>query len=173
MLTTLAIATWVIGILMVLFLAVCSLLILTVLIQKPQGGGLSAAFGASSGSGQTAFGTKTGDALTIFTIIVFVAFLGVAIGLNYAAKPSKAAVDGTTIQDANMPAPSGAAPTGSPPAPTPVPIQQIEPPIVPTPANPDQRPSDNQPGPATPSESPAAPPAPSPTEPAPENPSPK
>ncbi|MDP1662923.1 MAG: preprotein translocase subunit SecG, partial [Phycisphaerales bacterium] len=42
------------------FAAVCVLLVLAILIQKPQGGGLSGAFGAgSSGSGQTAFGTKT------------------------------------------------------------------------------------------------------------------
>ena len=58
-LPVLALSPIVVGILAVLFLFICVLMVLTVLIQKPQGGGLSAAFGASSGSGQTAFGTKT------------------------------------------------------------------------------------------------------------------
>ena len=65
------------------------LLILIILIQKPQGGGLSGAFGggAAQGSGQTVFGARTGDALTIGTISVFVLYLLVAIGLNYAIRP--------------------------------------------------------------------------------------
>jgi preprotein translocase subunit SecG len=90
MLLSLAASGWLIGILTVLFMVVCVVLILTVLIQRPQGGGLAGAFGSGAGSGQTAFGTKTGDALTIFTIIVFVVFIGAAIGLNYAAQPEEA-----------------------------------------------------------------------------------
>src|SRR5882724_2401735 len=85
--------TWnpyLIGLVTVLFLAVCVLMVLTVLIQKPQGRGLSGAFGSGAGSGQTAFGTKTGDALTIFTIIVFVVYLIFAIILNFAARPQQA-----------------------------------------------------------------------------------
>src|SRR3954469_14211559 len=72
------------------FLAVCLIMVLTVLIQKPQGGGLSSAFGAGAGSGQTAFGTKTGDALTFFTIIVFVVYLIFAVILNFTQRPAKA-----------------------------------------------------------------------------------
>ena len=70
-------------------LAVSVVMILVVLIQKPQGGGLSGAFGAGGGggAGQTAFGTKTGDMLTLFTIVCFVAFLGLAIGLNFGLRP--------------------------------------------------------------------------------------
>lgn len=90
MVLSLAAAGWLIGVLTVLFMVVCVVLILTVLIQRPQGGGLAGAFGSGAGSGQTAFGTKTGDALTIFTIIVFVLFIGAAIGLNYAARPEDA-----------------------------------------------------------------------------------
>ena len=67
---------------MMAFFGVCLLLILMIMIQKPQGGGLSAAFGASSGSGQTAFGTKTGDALTVATIILFAVWILVATVLN-------------------------------------------------------------------------------------------
>jgi preprotein translocase subunit SecG len=79
--------TWLIGILTVIFLVFCILMVLTVLIQKPQGGGLGSAFGGGASAGQTAFGTKTGDALTIFTIAVFVIYLLTAIVLNWAARP--------------------------------------------------------------------------------------
>ncbi len=71
----------------VLFLAVSVVLILTVLIQRPQGGGLSGAFGAG-GSGETAFGARTGDALTIATISFFVIWLCVAVALVYATRPA-------------------------------------------------------------------------------------
>lgn len=86
---TLALAQWSVALLVVGFLFVCVLLILIILIQKPQGGGLSGAFGAgaAAGSGQTVFGARTGDALTVGTISVFVLYLLVAIGLNYAIRP--------------------------------------------------------------------------------------
>lgn len=78
---------WVTGLLIFLFIAVCVVMVLTVLIQKPQGGGLASAFGGGVSSGQTAFGTKTGDALTVFTIAVFVLYLLLAMVLNFAAAP--------------------------------------------------------------------------------------
>jgi preprotein translocase subunit SecG len=87
---TLALAGWITGLLTLGFVFVCVLMILIVLVQRPQGGGLSGAFGSGAGSGQTAFGAKTGDALTIATIGIFVAFLLAAIGLNYAARPDQA-----------------------------------------------------------------------------------
>ncbi len=80
----------VLSVVTLLFVAVSLLLILTVLIQKPQGGGLSGAFGAGAGSGQTAFGAKTGDALTVITILMFVAWLAVAVAMNYGTKPAAA-----------------------------------------------------------------------------------
>lgn len=84
---TLAASQWVVGLLIVLGILASVIMILMVLIQRPQGGGLSAAFGgAGAGSGQTAFGAKTGDALTIATITVFVLWLLIAIGLVYATK---------------------------------------------------------------------------------------
>ncbi|MBX3382689.1 MAG: preprotein translocase subunit SecG [Phycisphaeraceae bacterium] len=82
--------TWLIGILVVLFMVFCILMVLTVLIQKPQGGGLASAFGGGASAGQTAFGTKTGDALTIFTISVFVLYLLTAVVLNWSARPQAA-----------------------------------------------------------------------------------
>jgi preprotein translocase subunit SecG len=78
---------WATGILIAVFLFVCILMMLVVLIQRPAGGGLSGAFGSGAGSGQTAFGAKTGDALTIATITVFVIYLLFAVGLNFAARP--------------------------------------------------------------------------------------
>ncbi len=84
---TLAANQWVVGGLVVLGILASLAMILTILIQRPQGGGLAAAFGgAGAGSGQTAFGAKTGDALTIMTIIVFIFWLLVSIGLVYATK---------------------------------------------------------------------------------------
>lgn len=86
---TLGLAPWLIGLATVGFLFICLLLCLIVLIQRPQGGGLSGAFGAGGGSGQTAFGAKTGDALTIATVSIFVLFLVGAVLLNFAIRPSE------------------------------------------------------------------------------------
>src|SRR5690348_9560828 len=105
---------YVVGLVTVLFLAVCLLMVLTVLIQKPQGGGLAGAFGSGAGSGQTAFGTKTGDALTVFTIIVFVLYLIFAVVLNFAAKPG--AITSGTTATSTAPA-NGTPPSGTPAAP--------------------------------------------------------
>ncbi|MFM9994875.1 MAG: preprotein translocase subunit SecG [Phycisphaerales bacterium] len=128
------------GVLVLAFVAISILMVLTVLIQRPAGGGLSGAFGSGAGSGQTAFGTKTGDALTIATITMFVLFLVFAIVLNYVARPPEpgsqtpAAAPAETIPatttpttttppgptggEAPAPAPTGEAPAGQPqPAP--------------------------------------------------------
>jgi len=90
--TTLAISNWIPAILVTVFLFISVIMILTILIQRPSGGGLSGAFGASGGgSGQSAFGARTGDALTIATIAIFVLYLGVAVGLNFAVEPPQPA----------------------------------------------------------------------------------
>lgn len=109
---TLALTGWVSGLLTLAFLLVCLMLILIVLIQRPQGGGLSGAFGSGAGSGQTAFGAKTGDALTIGTISIFVIFILAAVGLNFAARPSEASdrpVAVTAPEGAGSEAPADAA----------------------------------------------------------------
>lgn len=124
-------AGWITSVLFVLFLGSCLLLMLTVLIQKPQGGGLAGAFGSGAGSGQTAFGTRTGDALTVATIAMFVIFIVLAVLLNYAARPeglgavngvsgTSAPAKANTEQPASTPAPAAApAPATNAPASTP------------------------------------------------------
>lgn len=80
--------SWLVGLMVVGFVVISCLLMIIVLLQRPQGGGLSEAFGASgAGAGNTAFGARVGDALTMATIIIFIAFLGIAIALNYAVQP--------------------------------------------------------------------------------------
>lgn len=65
-----------------LFIAVAVALILVILIQRPQGGGLAGAFGGAGGaSSQSAFGAKTGDMLTYATVAIFVLFLLTSMGM--------------------------------------------------------------------------------------------
>lgn len=122
---TLGFSPWVASLLVAVFLLICLLLILIVLIQRPQGGGLGGAFGAGGGSGQTAFGAKTGDALTIATIGIFVMYLLVAIGLQFVARPSSVVQQPTAIGTTGEPSepvdqtpvePEGIVPPGQIPA---------------------------------------------------------
>lgn len=137
---------------MMAFFGVCLLLILMIMIQKPQGGGLSAAFGASSGSGQTAFGTKTGDALTVATIILFGVWIIVATVLNLAGNPAVVVVPPVK---ASAPADntSGEGPVETPASNPPVnPAPASVPPVNPAPAVPPE----STPG-ATPGSTPPVP----------------
>ena len=69
-------------ILTIFFIIVAAALVLIVLVQRPQGGGLSGAFGGAGGGSDTVFGGRTGDALTLATVVAFVLFLGLSIALN-------------------------------------------------------------------------------------------
>lgn len=119
---TLGIHPVVVGGLIVLGIVASVLLILTILIQRPQGGGLAAAFGgAGAGSGQTAFGAKTGDALTIMTIVVFVLWLLISIGLvrvtkAVAATPARQGIQAPADSEpeSSAPATSGSIPAAEP-----------------------------------------------------------
>ncbi len=74
--------TW-FSILTVLFILSSVVLVLVILVQRPQGGGLAQAFGGASGGGSdTAFGGRTGDVLTYITMGSFAFYLLVAIALN-------------------------------------------------------------------------------------------
>lgn len=155
---------WATALLMVVFIGISTLMVLAILIQRPQGGGLSAAFGGgSAGSGQTAFGTKTGDALTWFTISVFAAFLIFGILLNYATTPatiSAAPAAATSTANPETPAGSETQPANATPPVTPPAGENSA-----APAAPETAPS------TAPSTSPSTPPAtnPAPADPAPKN----
>ncbi|HZW10835.1 MAG TPA: preprotein translocase subunit SecG [Phycisphaerales bacterium] len=113
---TLGAASWLIGLLSVAFLFCSVLLVLTVLIQRPQGGGLSGAFGAGAGSGETAFGARTGDALTIATISFFVLWLVVAVGLVWVMQPQGVApigAEAASTEPTTEPATDPDAPAGN------------------------------------------------------------
>jgi preprotein translocase subunit SecG len=159
------IPAFVVGLLVALFVIISVMMMLIVLIQRPQGGGLSEAFGSASGSGHTAFGAKTGDALTYATITIFVVFIGFAIGLNYIVKPPVAAlpasgqvVSGTTTTPVNGSAPSTTPPaqsTTTPPAATSQPIK-IEP-AESAPVQPEESPAEAPKPTEVPPETPEAP----------------
>lgn len=87
---TLGVISWNIWFLAIAFIIVCLFMMLIILIQKPKGGGLSGAFGGGAGGGseQAMFGGGVGDVLTIITVVCFVAFLGLAMGLTWAINPS-------------------------------------------------------------------------------------
>ncbi|MEI7656786.1 MAG: preprotein translocase subunit SecG [Phycisphaerae bacterium] len=148
---------WLVGIIIALFLFVCVILVLAVLIQKPQGGGLASAFGGGASAGQTAFGTKTGDALTVVTISVFGLYLLLAIILNFASQPHPVSPE------------AQASSTSTPAEGTTTPAQGTTPPADAAPATTPAAPAGEQPAtapatpPAAPATAPAAPAAPAPT----------
>ena len=91
-----------------LFMVVSTVMILVILMQRPKGGGLSAAFGGSSaGSADSLLGGRVGDTLTWVTVVAFVLYLGLAISLNMSAGPGAADVAGPAeaveAADANTP----------------------------------------------------------------------
>src|SRR5438093_7435457 len=94
-----------------LFVLICGFMILLVLIQKGRGGGLSSAFGGASGN--TAFGSKTGDVLTWATSIIFGIFLILAVSLNLLANARY-----NKAPPAARSAPAPAAPAAATPQPT-------------------------------------------------------
>lgn len=168
------------SILTVLFFVVSVALVLIVLVQRPQGGGLSGAFGGGGGT-DTAFGGRTGDALTVATITAFSIYLLLAIGLNITSNTIRNAPAETTVEPAaNTPAPgSESAPMGLTPEeamPTRSPEQPAgEPGSSPENAIPltaeDLKPTQT-PAPAEPATGEPAPAEPAPSEPAPAEPAP-
>lgn len=67
-----------------LFIAVSAAMMLIILVQRPQGGGLAGAFGGAGGGTDSVFGGRVGDALTWATIVTFGIYLVLAVGLNLA-----------------------------------------------------------------------------------------
>ncbi|MSR33654.1 MAG: preprotein translocase subunit SecG [Phycisphaerales bacterium] len=96
-----------------LFMVVSLALVLVILVQRPQGGGLASAFGGGGGT-DTAFGGRTGDALTVGTVSVFVVYLILAMALNIFNPQSTLMTEETAKSEAakaipsvTMPAPVG------------------------------------------------------------------
>ena len=105
----------------VLFIIVSVALVLVILVQRPQGGGLASAFGGGGGT-DTAFGGRTGDALTVATVAVFSVYLLLAIGLNiFNRAPAKEETPAAISESAPAPAPAPAAEPAPAPAPVPAP----------------------------------------------------
>ncbi len=97
----LTLGAWYVTLMGTLFALTCLFMLLVILIQKPRGGGLSGAFGgAGGGSAQAAFGAKTGDVLTWFTVFCFVTFLLLAMGLTWSINPpAQQAVPVTGVEE--------------------------------------------------------------------------
>jgi preprotein translocase subunit SecG len=144
------------------FAIVSIALILIILVQRPQGGGLATAFGGAGGGNDTAFGGRTGDALTVATVAGFFVYLAVAIGLNIADSPA--------IASATAPAEVGDVGTTDAPAEgtgavAPVPDASVTPATPePTPATPEATPANPE---ATPANAGSTPPTTPPTTPPP------
>jgi len=79
-------ASFIMGILAVIFVIGSVVLTLVVLIQKGKGGGLSGAF--AGGMASNILGSKTGDILTVVTISVASLFIVVALVLDRWWRPS-------------------------------------------------------------------------------------
>jgi preprotein translocase subunit SecG len=152
------------------FAIVSIALILIILVQRPQGGGLATAFGGAGGGNDTAFGGRTGDALTVATVAGFFVYLAVAIGLNIADSPAIASATapaevgdvGTTDAPAEgtgavAPVPDASV-TPATPEPTPAATPEA------TPANPEATPANPE---ATPANAGSTPPTTPPTTPPP------
>ena len=111
------------------FVIVCFLMMLLILIQKPKGGGLTGAFGGGGGSAQSAFGSKTGDVLTYATIGFFLAFIFLAMGMQWSIKAANRTDSGLAAppigppslsQDVTLPSPPATQPPSAvPPVDTP------------------------------------------------------
>ena len=144
------------GALTVLFIVVSIALVLIILVQRPQGGGLTGAFGGGGGT-DTAFGGRTGDALTVATITAFTIYLLIAIGLNISGNIMRSAPAESAATPASTDAPAPVAPEGAAPVTIPAPASTDAP--APAPAAPET------PAPATPApaatDAPATTPAPS------------
>jgi preprotein translocase subunit SecG len=79
-------------ILTMVFIVVSASMVLIILVQRPQGGGLAGAFGGAGGAGtDTVFGGRVGDALTYATVTAFVLYIGLAISLNLLDTSARAA----------------------------------------------------------------------------------
>ena len=96
----------------VLLILVCLTLMVIILLQRGRGGGMAAAFGGGGGGG-SAFGAKTGDVFTLFTVILTAVYLLIAVVGNYAFLPPPG-VEAARPDQVQTPATGGETPPGGP-----------------------------------------------------------
>ena len=123
-------------ILTAIFTAVSVAMILMILVQRPQGGGLAGAFGGAGGGGaDSVFGGRVGDALTWSTVIAFVVYLLLGVTVNL-VPITRTVTPAANIQPVleSAPAPAGgagaaadSAPEAPAPAPAPAPADAAAP----------------------------------------------
>jgi preprotein translocase subunit SecG len=102
--------------LVILFTIVSTIMVLIILVQRPQGGGLAGAFGGAGGGGtDTVFGGRVGDALTLMTVIAFAVYMLLAIGLNIVDNRTLGPAAATAVSETTVDAPQ-AQPGAVPPA---------------------------------------------------------
>ena len=101
------------GILAFLFAVVAVLLMIVILLQRGKGVGLAGAFGGTGG--HAAFGAKTGDVLTWFTVIGAGVLLLFAILLNFVFEPQMAGIDSTPPPGNTLPPTTPSVPESTPP----------------------------------------------------------
>ncbi|HEY6563869.1 MAG TPA: preprotein translocase subunit SecG [Pirellulaceae bacterium] len=93
-------ATWTSTLFGVLLFLVALFLILLILIQRGRGGGLSGAFGGMGG--QSAFGSKAGDAFTRITIVVATIWMTLCVlGVLFLGRSEDPLANGSAIDQAN------------------------------------------------------------------------
>jgi preprotein translocase subunit SecG len=122
MITTLAMTSFFMKFLMVLFILIAVLLILIVLIQKGKGGGLGTMFGGMGAS--SLLGSKTGDVLTWITIALVSLFLVLGVLLDKFLK--------TQFHQMPSARPAASSPSGAPEAPAGEPAASSEQPAAET-----------------------------------------
>jgi len=129
---------WFFGILLLLFIFVSIAMVLVILVQRPQGGGLSQAFGGGAGGTESVFGGRTGDALTVTTVSCFVVWLVLAMGLNAMSNTRRTAAEEPKLPEADV-APATDTPATLTPIPaptlTPIPAPTLTPVPAPTEAS--------------------------------------
>ena len=137
------------SILTVLFILSSVILVLVILVQRPQGGGLAQAFGGASGGGtDTAFGGRTGDVLTYLTMGAFALYLLVAISLNVignSVKSQAAMTEEQMIEPGLLPTDPKSAPATPPAGPTATTPAADAPLVAPTAPAPDAVPAADKP----------------------------
>ena len=110
----------------ILFLVVSVCLVLIILVQRPQGGGLAQAFGGGGGGTDTAFGGRTGDALTYATVTAFGLYLCLAIALNILdLNMQKGSREEKPVADQATTAPAAPAPLAVPVTPGTAPATEV------------------------------------------------